>query len=597
MLDIKVMRTKELAFSLVTRAFDDGRTFALVCTSDAASAERVRLLAIESRCNVLVLEFDDVETDRPSAFSPWQANQAFHFLETARTLGMKVVVACDGGRSRAAAIAAACMRINGESDMRYWLQPERFSPNIRVYGLLLERANISRAAEEASWLRELKEAMLAYRIAHAGDSVRSADPGWPEVLRQETSALEDGRSSPRGEETQEGAVSIVGFSNEYQFMSNFYENAPTTVGGVEYRNSEAAYQAGRAGTLLEESAFSGLDPASARRMGHHGIRTRGDWESMKLERMKQCVRAKFFGNLGLAWKLVQTGDAELCELNTWGDEFWGMFPTPEGGRGQNHLGKILMEVRRELRESVAGDWPRRTHPMKLADAPYEKVKAGLKTVELRLYDEKRKHVRPGDAIAFSHVDGSKPPIWAIVTNVSVYPDFELLFRNVDLMRCGYAEGKVGDANPSDMDAYYSPEERQRYSACAIGFVLANDALPFLDAPPRKPGYPVEQLLFLSECDETGPGPDAFYVLAFVREDEVVLHKSFLQYGGGYGCTVSGQSYIELAGALGVSADALSASSVEIVDAIRDNYSCVDGFERFVAFCGEHDDIEVSRWRF
>jgi predicted NAD-dependent protein-ADP-ribosyltransferase YbiA (DUF1768 family) len=45
--------------------------------------------------------------------------------------------------------------------------------------------------------------------------------------------------------------------------------------------------------------------------------------------------------------LLETGDAELIEGNDWGDTFWGVC----GGKGNNFLGKLLMEVRKELRSA------------------------------------------------------------------------------------------------------------------------------------------------------------------------------------------------------------------------------------------------------
>ena len=48
-----------------------------------------------------------------------------------------------------------------------------------------------------------------------------------------------------------------------------------------------------------------------------------------------------FSDKKLQKKLIDTGDAELIEGNWWGDKFWGVCE----GEGENHLGKLLMEVR------------------------------------------------------------------------------------------------------------------------------------------------------------------------------------------------------------------------------------------------------------
>jgi predicted NAD-dependent protein-ADP-ribosyltransferase YbiA (DUF1768 family) len=61
--------------------------------------------------------------------------------------------------------------------------------------------------------------------------------------------------------------------------------------------------------------------------------------------MLRCVRYKFEQHAELGEKLLGTGDAYLEEGNTWHDEVWGVY----AGRGTNWLGKILMEVRGELR--------------------------------------------------------------------------------------------------------------------------------------------------------------------------------------------------------------------------------------------------------
>ena len=59
--------------------------------------------------------------------------------------------------------------------------------------------------------------------------------------------------------------------------------------------------------------------------------------------MMSVVLAKFTMPL-LAAQLIATGNHELVEGNDWYDFWWGVC----NGKGENHLGKILMSVRREL---------------------------------------------------------------------------------------------------------------------------------------------------------------------------------------------------------------------------------------------------------
>ena len=83
------------------------------------------------------------------------------------------------------------------------------------------------------------------------------------------------------------------------------------------------------------------------------MKLRGDWEEIKTELMLEIVRAKFTQNEELAARLLATRDRRLVEGNTWHDVFWGV--DQRTGQGENHLGRILMQVRNELKEKAAGE--------------------------------------------------------------------------------------------------------------------------------------------------------------------------------------------------------------------------------------------------
>ena len=59
------------------------------------------------------------------------------------------------------------------------------------------------------------------------------------------------------------------------------------------------------------------------------------------------MRAKFTQNPKLKEQLLSTGDAILIEGNTWNDRYWGV--DASSGVGKNHLGKLLMKIRSELK--------------------------------------------------------------------------------------------------------------------------------------------------------------------------------------------------------------------------------------------------------
>ena len=63
--------------------------------------------------------------------------------------------------------------------------------------------------------------------------------------------------------------------------------------------------------------------------------------------MYLIVKAKFTQNKDFADQLVSTGDRYLEETNTWYDTTWGVCD----GTGLNWLGKILMQVRDEIKHA------------------------------------------------------------------------------------------------------------------------------------------------------------------------------------------------------------------------------------------------------
>ena len=138
-------------------------------------------------------------------------------------------------------------------------------------------------------------------------------------------------------------MKIDSFKGEYFFLSNFY---PTKIkyNGIQYLNNEAAFQAQKCTTMEDRIKFSCLNPSDAKRLGRRII-LRNDWESVKISIMHDIVFEKFKQNPHLTKKLLDTGDVYLEEGNNWGDRIWGTV----NGVGRNELGKILMEVRKEIK--------------------------------------------------------------------------------------------------------------------------------------------------------------------------------------------------------------------------------------------------------
>jgi N-glycosidase YbiA len=133
---------------------------------------------------------------------------------------------------------------------------------------------------------------------------------------------------------------IDNFTGEYRFLSNFYPSQ-IRYEGITFAAVEHAFQAAKTHERSERLRIaSSRSPGAAKGLGRQ-VKLRKDWESVKVEIMRQLVEKKFTVHQDLRNRLLATNDAELIEGNTWNDCFWGMC----NGRGKNHLGRILMDIR------------------------------------------------------------------------------------------------------------------------------------------------------------------------------------------------------------------------------------------------------------
>lgn len=142
---------------------------------------------------------------------------------------------------------------------------------------------------------------------------------------------------------------IDSFQDEYRFLSNFYPSR-IYIDGVEYPTVEHAYQSRKTeNPTVRELIRTARTPGEAKRMGSKVV-LRSDWEEIKVDTMLNLLRLKF--NLPTLNKmLLSTGNSELIEGNYWGDTFWGVCR----GSGKNILGKLLMQVRQEIRDKLKSE--------------------------------------------------------------------------------------------------------------------------------------------------------------------------------------------------------------------------------------------------
>jgi N-glycosidase YbiA len=142
------------------------------------------------------------------------------------------------------------------------------------------------------------------------------------------------------------SIQFYHLNKPYGFFSNF---APYPICLKEkiWLTTEHYFQAQKfANTFHEEEIRLAPTPRDAAEMGRdRGRPLRKDWNAIKNEVMREALYAKFSQHPDLSQKLLATGDLKLIE-HTQNDRYWG-----DGGDGSgvNMLGKLLMEVREQIR--------------------------------------------------------------------------------------------------------------------------------------------------------------------------------------------------------------------------------------------------------
>jgi len=139
----------------------------------------------------------------------------------------------------------------------------------------------------------------------------------------------------------------------YGCFSNFSPHG-IDLQGIHWTTVEHYYQAQKfvetADAALIPVIHAVQTPEQAAALGRDRTRqVRSDWEQVKTEVMREAVLKKFLTHPDIQAILISTGDQLIME-NSPTDYFWGC------GRdktGNNHLGKILMSVRQEIRQRLA----------------------------------------------------------------------------------------------------------------------------------------------------------------------------------------------------------------------------------------------------
>lgn len=108
------------------------------------------------------------------------------------------------------------------------------------------------------------------------------------------------------------------------------------------------------------------------------------------------------------------------------------------------------------------------HHMNLNQEPFDAIERKAKTIEMRLFDEKRQLLKVGDLIVFTNNETKKEIIVEII-NLRKFNSFDELYGKYRKKELGYKEDE--SANPKDMKQYYSDDMIIKYGVLAIEIKL------------------------------------------------------------------------------------------------------------------------------
>lgn len=109
-----------------------------------------------------------------------------------------------------------------------------------------------------------------------------------------------------------------------------------------------------------------------------------------------------------------------------------------------------------------------THQLKLATTPFNAITSGAKTIESRLYDEKRQLIQIGDTIEFTNREASDQTAAVRVVGLLRYETFHDLFMHNDPAKFG---GKSVEWLENQINEFYSIDQQKENGVIGIEFTL------------------------------------------------------------------------------------------------------------------------------
>ncbi len=166
---------------------------------------------------------------------------------------------------------------------------------------------------------------------------------------------------------QNTVVTFKKTDEEFGGFSNMSGDFPILVNGIRVRSTEHLYQALKfpdhpdvQRAILDEPSpmrakwiAKSKDDVAKKKEGN-SKKVRKDWNEIQEEVMALCLRMKLIWHWVKFGNLLRSTDGEAIyeiEAREVKSPFWGVVKDGAGFRGENTLGKLLMELRDELIDS------------------------------------------------------------------------------------------------------------------------------------------------------------------------------------------------------------------------------------------------------
>lgn len=105
-----------------------------------------------------------------------------------------------------------------------------------------------------------------------------------------------------------------------------------------------------------------------------------------------------------------------------------------------------------------------THELKLQPGPFDAIKARVKEIECRLYDEKRQQIQLGDTLIFKRAPELTESVTAQVIGLLRYPTFSDLLADFPPAMFG---GESVKGLEDLLHSFYSQEDEAKYGVLGI----------------------------------------------------------------------------------------------------------------------------------